>query len=527
MRLLDRAAEWAVAWAIGISVRATARLISAAAKLLDRAGIRVTGLTDAASARLVILAALGVFFAADDQTSVVAVLPKMIEGIGLPQDQFFRAAWIVNGYILGYVVAMPLMGRISDIFGHGRVFAAAMGLFVLGSVWVALSTDLTMLVVARGVQAIGGGAVVPVAMAIVADTMPAGRRAFGLGAMAAASEAGGLVGPIWGGTIAELLGWRGVFWTNVPMCLPIALATWRQSRGASARLRWRIDLPGAALLGGSLVCLTVALTDDPIEPRATAATALLYGGAALLFGLFVVWQSRAPEPLVSLAFFRRMPLSAGFLTNGLVGGALIVAMVNIPLFTNVILDGSAIDGGLNLMRLTVALPIGALVGGHLSSRLGFGRTAALAVVLAGFGFLTMSRWSESPGFIPFTLPLLVAGFGLGLVIAPVNTAVLDQVGEGQRATVSSLLTVVRLIGALVGVALLTTRGLGGFYAEAGLIPLDDPRYTEVLRGLEVSAFRDTFFATAVLCFLTAIPALLLGGDTDTRPGVQLRPGDLT
>ena len=137
---------------------------------------------------LVLLAALGVFFAADDQTSVVAVLPKMIEGVGLPQDQFYRAAWIINGYILGYVVAMPLMGRVSDVFGHGRVFALSLVLFMAGSAWVALSQDLTMVSIARAVQAVGGGAVVPVAMAIVADTMPEGRRALGLGAMAAASE---------------------------------------------------------------------------------------------------------------------------------------------------------------------------------------------------------------------------------------------------------------------------------------------------------------------------------------------------
>jgi hypothetical protein len=102
------------------------------------------------------------------------------------------------------------------------------------------------------------------------------------------------------------------------------------------------------------------------------------------------------------------------------------------------------------------------------------------------------------------------------VIAPVNTAALDQVAEGQRATVSSLLTVVRLIGALVGVALLTTRGLDGFYAEAGLIPLDEPKYIELLVGLEVDAFQDTFRVTGLVCIATVLPALLLGWRR--RPG---------
>src|SRR3990170_6030745 len=138
----------------------------------------------------------------------------MIEGVGLAQDEFYRAAWIVNAYILGYVVAMPLMGRVADVFGHGRVFALSLLVFCLGSAWVALSQGLTVLSIARAVQAVGAGAFVPVAMAIVTGHASPQRRAFGLGAMAAAAEAGGLIGPLWGGAVADLIGWRGGFWVK-------------------------------------------------------------------------------------------------------------------------------------------------------------------------------------------------------------------------------------------------------------------------------------------------------------------------
>jgi len=459
---------------------------------------------------LLVLAALGVFFAADDQTSVVAILPKMVEDVGLAQDQFYRAAWIVNGYILGYVVAMPLMGRVADSFGHGRVFAAALLLFCAGSAWVALSQGLTILSIARGVQAIGGGAVVPVSMAIVTTRVAPERRVLALGAIAAASEAGGLVGPLWGGGIAELLGWRGVFWINLPMCLPLALGVLRLSRHETPGGSRDLDLPGAALLGASLVCLTIALTDDPIARRDTFVTLALFAGAAALLAAFVWQQIRAAEPLLDISMFRMPRLSAAFLVNGLTGGTLIVAMVGVPMFTNVLLAGSALEGGLNLMRLTVALPVGALAGGYLASRFGLSAGAAAGLVLAGAGFLGMSAWDEDPAFAAFTLPLLVAGLGFGLVIAPINAAVMDEAAEDRRATVASLLTVVRLLGALVGVALLTTRGLSGFYAEAGLIPLDDPRFESLLRGLQVDAFQKTFLVTAAVCFATLLPALLLG-----------------
>jgi MFS family permease len=475
---------------------------------------------------ILVLAGLGVFFAADDQTSVVAVLPAMVDDLRLSQDQFFRAAWIVNAYIPGYVVAMPLMGRVADVYGRGRVFALALLLFCAGSAWVAVSSGLTMLSIARGVQAIGGGAVVPVSMALVMQLAAPGRRALGLGAMAAASEAGGLVGPLWGGGITELLDWRWVFWLNLPLCLPIAAAMWALARRDVRSERFDLDLPGAILLGVSLVCLTVALTDDPIEPRGTALTLGLYVGAAVFFAGFLFRQTRAPLPILRLPMFRRKRLSAAFAVNGLVGGALIVAMVSVPLFTNVVLRESALQGGINLMRLTVALPVGALLGGVIAQRFGASYGASAGLVCAAAGFILMSTWPADPNFLQMTGPLLLAGLGFGLVIAPINSAALDEAEEAERATMASLLTVVRLLGALVGVALLTSRGLGGFYAEAGLIPLDDPRFAELVAALEVEAFQEVFLVTAVVLLITLVPALLLGTNSNkvaTAEAPEARP----
>jgi MFS family permease len=418
---------------------------------------------------------------------------------------------------------MPLMGRIADAYGRERIFALAMLLFCAGSAWVAMSSGLTLLSIARGVQAIGGGAVVPVSMALVMRHASPGRRALGLGAMAAASEAGGLIGPLWGGGIAELLGWRAMFWINLPMCLPIAAGMWMlsnkqqvTSNKQQGQVRRDLELPGAVLLGISLVCLTIALTDDPIEPRGTLLTLALYGGAAAFFGAFLLRQMHASLPILRLPMFRSSKLSAAFAVNGLVGGALIVAMVSVPLFTNVVLRDSALQGGINLMRLTVALPIGALAGGAIAQRYGANLGASIGLACAGAGFLLMSTWPEEPGFVAMTGPLLLAGLGFGLVIAPINSAALGETVEEERATMASLITVVRLLGALVGVALLTSRGLGSFYSQAGLIALDDPRFEELVVGVQVDTFHEVFLITGVICLLTMIPAMLLGGRDDVR-----------
>ncbi len=457
---------------------------------------------------LLLLAGLGVFFAADDQTSVVAVLPAMVHDLGLAQDQFYKAAWIVNGYILGYIVVMPLMGRAADTFGHGRVFALALVLFCAGSAWVALSSDLTTLTIARAVQAVGAGAALPVALAIATSVLPDSQRPLGLGAMAAAAEAGGVLGPLWGGSLTSLAGWQTVFWINLPLCLPLAFALWRLAPAIDTQKR-AIDYLGAALLGGSLALLAVALTNDPIQPRAAGLEAALYAGAALLFGGFLLRQTRAMAPILRLVRLARRPLSAALAANGLLGAALLVAMVDVPLFTNTVLDGSALDGGLNLMRLSVTLAAGAVVGGALASRFGLAAVTAAGAVIAGAGYVGMSTWGSNPSFVEMTVPLAVSGLGFGLVIAPLNTAVMDQVEEDERATWAAVLNVTRLLGALIAVALLTSRGLGSFYTEAGLVPLNDPNFVQKIGVLQVDAYQKTFIAAAIVCFVAVVPALML------------------
>jgi len=462
---------------------------------------------------LLFAVAAGVFVAADDQTSVVIVLPALIQDIGLTVDDLYKASWVINGYLLGYLVALPIVGRIADVYGHARVYAAALGIFMLGSALVALSPTFGAIVASRALQAVGGGAVVPVAMAIVVDELPRHRRLIGLGAIAAASEAGALLGPLWGGAITHWFGWRMVFWVNLPMSLPVLIVVWRLA--GNRRRHERIDWLGTAILVGALAILTFALADDPNAARPLLDTLALLTAAAACAALFWWHEHRTPAPLVRPGLLKARHAIAANLASLLLGAGLITVLIGVPLFVNLVLVESPFDGGLTLMRLTVAVPVGALLGGYLASRLGLRLVGATGMLLTAIGFAGLQLWAEDLSDLLRTVPLLIGGVGFGLVIAPLSGAVLQGLHESERATAASWLTLARVTGMLVGAALLTSSGLGRFYARAGAIEFDSPEFTQLVVEAEVSTFQEVFIAAVALMLVATLVAWFIGrGDRD-------------
>jgi MFS family permease len=211
------------------------------------------------------MACIGVFFTAMDQTVVVTALPPIVTDLNIGATKLDHAAWIISAYLLGFVIAMPLMGRVSDIYGRRRIFLLCLGIFGVGSILCGLapifgnmwdlgflnainidtsSPGLIWLIAARFIQAVGGGAVVPVAMAIAGDFYGEQRRGLALGIIGAVTEAGGVVGPLYGALIVQQFGWQYIFYFNIPIVIGLMIAAWRLIPGGT-RLREGIDWVGA------------------------------------------------------------------------------------------------------------------------------------------------------------------------------------------------------------------------------------------------------------------------------------------
>ncbi|MBI4297245.1 MAG: MFS transporter [Chloroflexi bacterium] len=453
---------------------------------------------------------LGVFLAALDQTVVMTALPSMMADLHIPLSRLDQASWIVTGYLLGYTVAMPLMGRVSDVYGRFRIFALSLLLFMGGSALAALASNLTWLVVARLIQAVGGGATLPVAMAIVADALPQRRHPLALGLLGGLAEAGGVLGPLYGGVITQAWGWPWIFWINVPLDFAIIALLARFMPAAPRRRPASVDYWGGALLGSSLLCLALALTREGGQARPIYYTGPLLAGAALSFSLFLLRERQAKEPLFRLSLFK--DLAGANATNLLVGAALILVLVNVPLMADTILGQPALEGGLRLMRLTLAMAVGAPLGGLLCRRFGYRATALLGLSLSSAGFYFMSRWGldiTDPGM---SLHLALSGLGLGLVIAPVASSVMSTVAEGERGVAASLVTVMRMVGMMVGLAALSAWGMVRFQTLAGDVSVSalitgDPQAQAQLTEAALSLFREFFLAAMAICLLAFLPAL--------------------
>src|SRR3989454_4356951 len=525
---------------------------------------------DRSAAMLALLTACAaVFLTALDQTVVVTALPQIITDLQIPVVQLDRAAWIVSGYLLGYVIAMPLMGRVSDMYGRRRILFICLGIFALGSLFCGLapilgntidvsflqnfgldvdSPGLIWLVAARFVQAAGGGAVVPVAMAVAGDFYGEERRSVALGLIGMVTEAGGVLGPLYGSIIVQYWGWPTIFYLNLPIVAVLLIFIWRFIP-PGAHLKERIDLPGALLLGASLVCLSLGLSQEAAQittaTSATSATSVtsvtsatnapiqnnpwLLAAALIFLACFIALEifkeRRSNWPIVELSIFKRPSFSATALVSLLVGAALIIAMVDIPIFIATVLGRRPIDSGLALLRLTAMIPVGALLGGWLCGRITCRWTVVLGLVPTAIGFWLMHLWPLNVNWTQITVSTLIGGLGFGLVIAPIGTTAINSVNRRQIGMAASVVTALRMVGMILGLAALTSWGLGRFRTLAAAFP--PPVGVSVFSGTYIAisnqylnpsahqVYTAIFLAAGVLCVLAIIPALFLEGGKKT------------
>jgi MFS family permease len=578
------------------------------------------------------IAAAAVLVAAIDTYVIVLALPAIMTDVGIGIDQLQAATPIISGFLLGYVVVMPLLGRLSDVYGRRPLLLLCLALFAAGSLVTASGHDLASVVAGRALQGLGGGGLVPVTLGLVADVWPADRRGVPLGVIGGVQELGSVLGPLYGGLILTVASWQTIFWLNLPIaaalgiglviagrsapderdaapvrprldivsitiatislaagCLAIvapdalrdsdtigvaysalgglvwltplavvaagaaaALILWdgRARRSTRALIDFRrlpavataVDWPGALLLALALGTIIVSFSaEDPMAGPISPSAVWLLPAGAISAGLFVLRERRAARPLVDARELRSRGAYGALLTHLAIGAALMAALLDVPILARAtVFPNSQLGAALVLLRLLVGVPIGAVLGGWLSQRIGNRTVAAAGMALAALAFAVMTSWTATTLGDPFGAGwlhpsdpvLLVCGLGFGLAIAPVNASMLVSVREQMHGLASALAVVARMIGMLVGISILTAVSLHVFYTTVATLPLPQslcpsaplncPAYERDVTGAIVTELR-TVFLGAGLCSVTAavLAAFLLRSRPEAlRPAIS-------
>jgi len=419
-----------------------------------------------------------------------------------------KASWIVTAYLIAYASILPLAGRISDAFGHARVFIIGNLIFMGASAFIAVTDDFNLMIAARVFQAIGGGATVPAGMAIIADTFPGKNRPIAFGFLSASVEGGAAIGPTFGGAVTEYLSWRWIFWLDVIIGAVVIILIFLMIKN-SPRVQHKIDYQGGLLIAIALVLLSFGLSQQLHRPNAELYMTIYLIASAVTFGLFILRLKTAPEPLFRPSIFRHMRFSAANATHLLIGGALVIALVIVPVMGYTLMELGDVDVGLRLLRLTLAMAIGAIIGGLMCRQLGYRFPTIIGLILSSTGLFLMSRWTLDIAEPDLTLHLIIAGLGFGLVISPIATAAINSVTESEYGIASALVMGTRMIGMVIGLAFMNMLGMGHFHVTAADISIDE--FAEELTPFALGLFQDFFLAAAIVCLIAIIPALWMKG----------------
>ena len=548
--------------------------------------------------RSLTFASLALLIGSADTYVVVLALPAMLGDLGLSLDNLDRATPIISGFLLGYVVLMPVLGRISDYAGRRGTLLACIFAFMFGSFMTATGGGMGGITIGRALQGLGAGGLIPVTLAMVADFWSAEHRNVPLGIVGAVQEIGSVIGPLYGAAIISVATWRWIFWLNLPLMFLITAGVcstaspgeaWRNL--SSHKWRWAafaatvvvaalaysapaaiansvflgllyvplfsgwpfvtpisliavagplvfllfavswsqtvffwraIDGFGATLLALVLGCIVVSFaTVDPSQEIVSANAAFLLPVAALCAIGFVLWERHALSPIIPAAAVRSRAAYGAILTNLFVGTALIAVLVDVPIFARITAyPDSQFSAAVVLLRLLIAVPVGAIVGGWLTNLIGSRITAWFGMILCALGIFAMTFWQADAlgaGFRPSDVVLPLCGLGFGLAIAPVNSSILFVSPRELHGVASSLVIAARMIGMLVGISVLTVIGLHAFYSELASIPsplilcpsspLACPDHDRLLQAALITEMHTVFTAAAITALIAAALSL--------------------
>jgi EmrB/QacA subfamily drug resistance transporter len=401
---------------------------------------------------------LAMFLSALNQTIVATALPT----IGREFGDLENLSWVIIAYLLSSTVVAPLYGKLSDIHGRRSMMLVAVGLFIAGSAASAVAGDMTTLIIARTLQGIGGGGIVPLTQTTIADMVSPRERGRYQAYIGSAWIAAGTLGPALGGVIAEHLHWSLIFWLNVPLGLLAALLTNRAMKRLPRQERaHQLDIIGAALLMAAATLILLALTWGGTRvPWISPTILVLVAFSFVLTLVFVWWLRRTEEPFLPLNVMRNPVMRAGTAATSCTLGAMIGLTVYMPLYFQAVHKLSVSEAGFALIPIVVMTSPGSMLSGRSMMYLRrYKWSSVIGASIAIASLSTLVLWPMMP-FYGVLAALLLVGFGAGTVYPVATVAIQNAVPTRHLGTATGAMNFFRALASTLAVAIMGAILLG-------------------------------------------------------------------
>ncbi len=452
----------------------------------------------------------GMLLSSLDQTIVSTAMPTIVGQLGGVEHQ----VWLTTAYLLATTIVMPVYGKFGDVLGRRRLFLVAIALFTIASVGCAFAGDFTQLILWRAVQGLGGGGLMILSQAIIADIVPASERGKYLGPLGAVFGLSAVGGPLLGGFFVDHLTWQWAFYINIPVGIAAFAIAWFTLRLPNKKATAPIDILGVIFLSAFTTCL-IFFTDfggDAAYGWGALETWLFGGGMVLAALLFVLVEARAKDPIIPLSLFKN-PIFVNATAIGLtLGLGMFAAIGFVPTFLQMSSGTSAAASGLLMLPMMVGLIGTSIASGIAISRTGKYRLfPILGSLITGASMVAMTTLSADTPIWLICVYLFFFGAGLGLIMQVVVLVVQNAVPAAEVGTATSTNNYFREVGASLGVAvfgtIFTTRltaNLNDVFVSAGLSPEDAANSTATIDPQVLNELPDAIRDGVVAAYADAL-----------------------
>jgi DHA2 family multidrug resistance protein len=399
---------------------------------------------------------VGTFLGTIDRTIVNLAIPKMAGDFGITTT---LAAWIATAYMIANAVFVPVWGKLGDTIGRKKVYIAGFLIFIIGSVLAGLSWNFSSMIVFRIVQAIASSADIPTAMAIISVTFTDyKKRAQALGIWSSAFASAAVLGPLVGGPLIDLFGWRSVFIINLPIGLiGLAMALAFVHESVSEKKTLNFDWIGATTLGTALASLVLVLEKGQDWGWGSPGSIFLFT-ATIGFALwFFFHERRHPDPMIDFKFFKNPTFNNALFNNAAVFLAMMGSVFLIPIFAQTFLGMDATHSGYLFIPLAIGFMFSSPIGGRLIGKVRPGIIIAISSFISALGFFLFWVFLDPrSGVLDIILPLFIMSLGMGFGMSQRTSIITNSVPHNEAGMASGILTLGRNIAGAIGIAVFST-----------------------------------------------------------------------